>query len=76
MRILEGSDGVRLEVSGGPAYLRIKKATLRAVVGGPMFDIPGMPSLFGAASRGLHVLGGWRRSARRQKNRRARRHKP
>ena len=71
MRIPEGSDGVRLEVSGGPAYLRIKKATLRAVVGGPMFDIPGMPSLFGAASRGLHVLGGWRRSARRQKNRRS-----
>lgn len=69
MRIPAGSDGIRLEVIGGPAYLRIKKATLRALTGGPLLGLPGIPGALDAASRGLNAWSDRRRLARRQQKR-------
>lgn len=66
MHIPAGSDGIRLEVIGGPAYLRIKKASLRALTGGPLLGLPGIPGALDAASRGLNAWSDRRRFARRK----------
>ncbi|MFO1156096.1 MAG: glycosyltransferase [Rhodospirillales bacterium] len=69
MHLPAGSDGIRLEVIGGPAYLRIKKATLRILAGGSLFGLPGIPAAMDAVSRGLNAWSDRRRQARRKKKR-------
>lgn len=62
VRLPAGSRGLRLEIAGGPAHLRIKKASLRAIPGSRLLNLPGMPQLFERSARGLNALRRWRRA--------------
>ena len=72
IRLPAGTSGLRLDITGGPAHLKIKKASLRSIPGSALFNLPGVPQLFDHSARGLNALRRWRRRSHLPKEPRSR----